>query len=246
MSSPKHVLKTTLNTTPVQDGFFKKDIVLYYIIYLITCVWVNGAGAPGGQRQHLSQSWSCRYCELPSVGGRNWTWVFCKHSEHSWLLSRLSSPGGEALRKVMGHDTLSSPTNEWRPLKSSGLGFGSWKLSCPGLSILPWDNTARRSFSPNALSPDFSPLNLQPSRCLAIVSYAVCGFSTSSGLRKIWSSHLSAIDPLFRKKIIILCLVFCLHVSLYATCVPGAHGRQSCVESPGTEVMDGCELPCGE
>lgn len=32
------------------------------------------------------------FCELPDVGSGNRTWVLCKNSVYSWLLSHFSSP----------------------------------------------------------------------------------------------------------------------------------------------------------
>ena len=39
--------------------------------------------------------------------------------------------------------------------------------------------------------------------------------------------------------------LFCMHVCLCTTCVPGACRSQTGCKAPETEGLDGCELLCG-
>lgn len=38
--------------------------------------------------------------------------------------------------------------------------------------------------------------------------------------------------------------MFCLYLCLYTTHMPGIHGSQKSITSPGTGVTGGCDSPC--
>lgn len=59
-------------------------------VHAYMCVQVPQGGWRGGWVPGTTITGSC---ELQDVGTRNQTWVLCKSTQHSELLSHLSSPG---------------------------------------------------------------------------------------------------------------------------------------------------------